>query len=131
MTDPLSVPQRRETSHRKAKRRSIMNTLQSKGYGFDANQGDDLDEPPEFADSDSDPAWTPQKVLSFSNYFRKTTSERKRENRNYEFASDQFKSPSSPFLDELSSKLKLKFMSIELNFQLNLNSIRTQFNAEW
>lgn len=64
MTDPLSVPQRRETSHRKAKGRSIMNNLQSKGYGLDANQGgDDLDEPPEYADSDSDPAWTPQKVL--------------------------------------------------------------------
>lgn len=62
-TDPLSVPQRRETSHRKAKGRSILNTLQNRVYGLDSNQADDLDEPPEFVDSDSDPAWTPQKVL--------------------------------------------------------------------
>lgn len=30
---------------------------------MDSNQTDDLDEPPEFIDSDSDPAWTPQKVV--------------------------------------------------------------------
>lgn len=57
------VPQRRETSHRKAKGRSILNTLQNQKLGMDSNQIDDLDEPPEFIDSDSDPAWTPQKVV--------------------------------------------------------------------
>lgn len=59
--DPLIVPQRRETSHRKAKGRSILNALQKQPFGSD-NQNDD-DEPPEFVDSDSDPAWTPQKVV--------------------------------------------------------------------
>ncbi|XP_055310308.1 putative uncharacterized protein DDB_G0293878 isoform X5 [Sitodiplosis mosellana] len=58
--DPLTVPQRRETSHRKAKGRSIQNALQKQTLGSD-NQNDDLDEPPEFVDSDSDPAWTPNK----------------------------------------------------------------------
>lgn len=64
-TDPLLVPQRRETSHRKAKGRSILNTLQNRAFGLDSNQTDDLDEPPEFVDSDSDPAWTPQKVVVY------------------------------------------------------------------
>lgn len=58
-TDPLSVPQRRETSPRKAKGRSVLNTLQNKSLELD-NQTDDLDD---FVDSDTDPAWTPQKVL--------------------------------------------------------------------
>lgn len=57
------VPQRRETTHRKAKGRSILNSLQNRAYGLDSNQADDLEEPPEFVDSDSDPAWTPQKVV--------------------------------------------------------------------
>ncbi|XP_031620597.1 putative GPI-anchored protein pfl2 isoform X2 [Contarinia nasturtii] len=59
--DPLSVPQaRRETSHRKAKGRSIMSAMQKQALGLDVT--DDLDEPPEFVDSDTDPAWTPQKT---------------------------------------------------------------------
>lgn len=61
--DPLTVPQRRETSHRKAKGRSILSALQKQTFGLD-NQTDEPDEPPEFIDSDSDdPAWTPQKVI--------------------------------------------------------------------
>lgn len=61
--DPLNVPQRRETSHRKAKGRSILNALQKQTLGLDSHN-DDLDEPPEFVDSESeDPAWTPQKVV--------------------------------------------------------------------
>lgn len=56
--ESLCVPQRRETSHRKAKiRNNASNMLQNS----DANQMDDLDEPSEFIDSDSD--WTPQKVV--------------------------------------------------------------------
>lgn len=81
-TDPLSVPQRRETSHRKAKGRSILNTLQNRVYGLDSNQTDDLDEPPEFIDSDSDPAWTPQKVVGccLNCNTTKTKTNKKREN---------------------------------------------------
>ncbi|KAJ6646601.1 Glutamine and serine-rich protein 1, partial [Pseudolycoriella hygida] len=52
--DPLVVPIRRETSHRKAKGRSIANLMQKSG------NDDELEEPAEFVDSDSDPAWTPQ-----------------------------------------------------------------------
>lgn len=59
-TDPLTVPQRRETSHRKAKGRSILNAFQKQNMDSAA---DEFDEPPEFVDSDSDPAWTPQKVV--------------------------------------------------------------------
>lgn len=61
-TDPLTVPQRRETSHRKAKGRSVLNALQKQTLGLD-KYADEFDEPPEFVDSDSDPAWTPQKVV--------------------------------------------------------------------
>lgn len=57
------MPQRRETSHRKAKGRSILNTIQNKAFGLD-NQTDDFDET---ADSDTDPAWTPQKVSYICN----------------------------------------------------------------
>lgn len=60
--DPLTVPSRRETSHRKAKGRSALNAMQRQTLGLD-NQADDFDEPAEFVDSDSDPAWTPQKVV--------------------------------------------------------------------
>lgn len=52
--DPLIVPVRRETSHRKAKGRSIANLIQKPG------NDDEQEEPAEFVDSDSDPAWTPQ-----------------------------------------------------------------------
>lgn len=52
--DPLIVPMRRETSHRKAKGRSIANLIQKSG------NDDEQEEPAEFVDSDSDPAWTPQ-----------------------------------------------------------------------
>lgn len=61
-TDPLSVPQRRVTSHRKAKGRCVLNAFQKQTLGLD-NQNDELEEPPEFIDSDLDPAWTPQKVV--------------------------------------------------------------------
>lgn len=69
--DPLSVPQRRETTHRKAKGRSIMSAMQKQTFGQDLT--DDLDEPPEFIDSESeDPAWTPHKVVlhSLKYYYR-------------------------------------------------------------
>lgn len=51
--DPLSIPERRETSHRKAKSRSIAQTF------FKDKDPNELEEPPDFVDSDSDPAWTP------------------------------------------------------------------------
>lgn len=62
--DPLSVPKRRETSHRRVKGRSILDTLQSKVLG--SEQTDDFDEA---TDSDTDPVWTPQKVFHISNEF--------------------------------------------------------------
>lgn len=57
--DPLSIPQRRVTSHRKAKGRSIAAIIQRETVISGTND-DELEEPPEFVDSDSDPAWTPQ-----------------------------------------------------------------------
>lgn len=54
--DPLTVPQRREQSHRKAKGRSIAALITTNK----PNADDYEEEPPEFIDSDSDPAWTPQ-----------------------------------------------------------------------
>lgn len=58
LTDPLTVPMRREMSHRKAKGRSIAALMQKEN-------DDDLEEPPEFADNDDDNDWTPseQKVV--------------------------------------------------------------------
>lgn len=47
---------RRETSHRKAKGRSIAALINKQVVTND----DEQEEPPEFVDSDSDPAWTPQ-----------------------------------------------------------------------
>lgn len=58
-TDPLSVPNRRETSHRKAKGNSFTNMMVGGRRGLD-DLDDDPEEPSEFLDSDSDPAWSPQ-----------------------------------------------------------------------
>lgn len=54
------MPQRREQSHRKAKGRSILTSLQKTTHSLNNDYNEDLEEPPEFNDSDSDPAWTPQ-----------------------------------------------------------------------
>ncbi|XP_055857096.1 uncharacterized protein LOC129919977 isoform X2 [Episyrphus balteatus] len=52
--DPLALPQRREQSLRKAKARGINEIMQA------TPAATDRDEPEEFADSDTDPVWTPQ-----------------------------------------------------------------------
>lgn len=69
--DPLVVPMRRETSHRKAKGRSIAEIVQRQLSGIQ-----DEEEPAEFADSDTDPAWTPnaEKVCCSSHTHTKTPS---------------------------------------------------------
>lgn len=54
LVHPLELPMRRETSHRKAKGRSSIVDL------IRQHQDDEPEEPAEFVDSDSDPAWTPQ-----------------------------------------------------------------------
>lgn len=46
------------TSHRKAKGRSIAAIIQKQSVISGTND-DELEEPPEFVDSDTDPAWTP------------------------------------------------------------------------
>lgn len=48
-------PQRRESTKRAAKEKSNIKQLMAKQTG-----DEDMEEPPEFVDSDSDPAWTPQ-----------------------------------------------------------------------
>lgn len=52
--DPLNLPPRREQCLRKAKQNSI--AVLGTGGGND----DQMAEPDEFADSDTDPVWTPQ-----------------------------------------------------------------------
>lgn len=78
--DPLVIPFRRETSHRKAKGRSIVNLMQKTG------NDDEQEEPAEFVDSDSDPAWTPQadKVQEMKmNFFFEKRREENLIDRNY------------------------------------------------
>lgn len=61
--DPLTLPPRREQCLRKAKQGSIHAMLMSNsGAGGNGtnNPDDQLAEPDEFADSDTDPVWTPQ-----------------------------------------------------------------------
>lgn len=60
--NPLELPMRRETSHRKAKGLSIVNLIRQ-------HQDDEPEEPADFIDSDSDPAWTPQENKVFAVFF--------------------------------------------------------------
>lgn len=55
------IPQRRETSHRKAKDKSNITLLLHHGI----TDMDDAEDFQEFVDSDSDPAWSPLKVKNF------------------------------------------------------------------
>ncbi|XP_055630654.1 homeobox protein 5-like isoform X3 [Toxorhynchites rutilus septentrionalis] len=61
VADPLNVPQRRQTSNRKAKSKTT-NIQQLIGRSPGSTAGlEQVEEPTDFAtDSDSDPAWTPQ-----------------------------------------------------------------------
>lgn len=58
MSDPLHLPPRRETSRRAAKEKSNIQQLIAKQAQTGTTEEPD-DEPVEFVDSDSDPAWTP------------------------------------------------------------------------
>lgn len=61
----MLLPPRRETSRRKAKERNNIAQLIDRQAAGDM---DDPEEPPEFVDSDSDPAWTPQATVSIINF---------------------------------------------------------------
>lgn len=62
LPDPLEYPMRREQSKRKAKGNGLSTIIQEVKNSVNG----DIDEPNEFADSDTDPVWTPleEKVAS-------------------------------------------------------------------
>lgn len=55
LVDPLTLPPRREQCLRKAKQSSIHSMIMNS-----TGAPEDQMEPDEFADSDTDPVWTPQ-----------------------------------------------------------------------
>lgn len=70
----LNVPQRRETTQRKAKSRGA---IENQMYGCAIAQTDELDEPAAFAESDSD--WAPSKDdIDYENQLRRKTAKKQR-----------------------------------------------------
>lgn len=71
----MQLPPRRETSRRAAKEKSnIQQLIAKQAQATVAGDADDPDEPVEFVDSDSDPAWTPVKVIRLIQKFYKIIS---------------------------------------------------------